>query len=199
MSDMLEIARRRNDLSRAVRTALFVTPQSKGDDLEASIRALLENGSALQQAQVRIEEWKRRARWHNEVRQQAVRSLKAAEEERDRLAALGVEELAAALRESHLLPEGMNELLVQVNKANKFWQDRTVAAEEQNRTLLQVGQRLHDKMDDLNANTPDGAVCWFCGEAGYDGIRGLLHKDDCVITEWRAALSRLSLTSRQEG
>lgn len=54
----------------------------------------------------------------------------------------------------------------------------------ENERLKKLLREAHDSMDELNNNTPDGAVCWFCTEAGYDGT-GIKHKEDCVLVKIR--------------
>ncbi len=53
--------------------------------------------------------------------------------------------------------------------------------------LVAALEYLHDKVDDVNANTPEGAFCWLCAEVGYDS-NGIRHKDDCPLLAARTAL-----------
>jgi enoyl reductase-like protein len=114
-----------------------------------------------------LKAWKRRARWHNEVRQQAIRGLKAAQDDlRDanerhdeqfatvytdfraaqerieELEALRVEDVARMLKDAGLLPDGFNELMVLATEANKYWEtDARALKNEVRRLREELGQR----------------------------------------------------------
>jgi hypothetical protein len=61
--------------------------------------------------------------------------------------------------------------------------------------LLAELQRLHDRVDDMNAAITDLEMCVLCRDysdqepARYDG-NGLIHKDDCPLVTARIAIAK---------
>ncbi len=57
-------------------------------------------------------------------------------------------------------------------------------------TLREVAQSLHDKIDNLNAETGYNlSLCIICDAGSYNGVEGIEHKVECLLAKLRIILS----------
>jgi len=69
------------------------------------------------------------------------------------------------------------------NKENKL-------LEKRNKYLYNLIFQIEEELDELNMEK--GNLCIYCDSKEYDGINGIVHKNDCLIIKLRKCLKEQS-------